>query len=190
MACLTFPSARIRGISTCVPKRVFDNLSEATHFSQADVNKIVRMAGVRTRHIADESVCSSDLCETAAQDVMQKLDWAPESIDALIMVTQSPDYFQPSTACVLQHKLGLTTNCLAFDLGQGCSGYPYGLMTVASMMQSNGIKRALLLHGETPTRFTHPEDRSVALLFGDAGSATAIESCSEPDKEELAFLSE
>ena len=128
------------------------------------MQKIVRMAGVRKRYIADESVCSSDLCEVAAQDAMARLAWPPESIDALIMVTQSPDYLLPSTACVLQNKLGLSTHCLAFDIGQGCSGYTYGLMVVASMMQGKGIKRALLLHGETPSRFAHPDDRCVALL--------------------------
>ena len=177
MACLTFPSANIRGITTCVPHRTFDNLVDTTGFVQADVQKVVRMAGVRNRHVADESICSSDLCEMAAQDLMERLDWGPESVDALIMVTQSPDYLLPSTACVLQHKLGLATSCLAFDLGQGCSGYSYGLMSAVSMLQNNGIKRVLLLHGETPSRFTHPSDRSVALLFGDVGSATAIEPC-------------
>lgn len=187
MACLTFPSANIRGITTCVPHRVFDNLSETDNFKQKDVEKVVRMAGVRKRHIAYESTCSSDLCETAALDLMARLYWAPESIEALIMVTQSPDYFTPSTACVLQHKLGLSINCLAFDIGLGCSGYPYGLMSAVSMLQNNGIKRLLMLHGETPSRFTHTNDRSVALLFGDAGSATAIESFKESTKSKWFF---
>jgi 3-oxoacyl-[acyl-carrier-protein] synthase-3 len=145
------------------------------------------MAGVRRRYLADESVCSSDLCAAAAQDVMNKLDWSSQSIDALILVTQSPDYFLPSTACILQHKLGLSTHCLAFDIGLGCSGYPYGLMVVATMMRGKGVKRALLLHGETPARFAHSEDRSVALLFGDAGSATAIEINVERPKENWYF---
>jgi 3-oxoacyl-[acyl-carrier-protein] synthase-3 len=175
MACLTFPSAHIRGITTCVPKRIYDNLSAATHFTKSDVGKIVRMAGVKTRHVADKTVCASDLCETSAKSLMDRLGWEPKSIDALIMVTHTPDYFQPATACILQHKLNLTTDCLAFDIEQGCSGYPYGLMSAVSMLQGNGIKRILLLHGDTPTQFTHPEDRSCALLFGDAGSATAIE---------------
>ncbi len=91
------------------------------------------------------------------------------------MVTQSPDYLLPSTACLLQTKLGLPTSCAAFDVGLGCSGYPYGLYLCALMLSGGGIKRALLLHGETPARFADESDRSVSLLFGDAGSATALE---------------
>ncbi len=175
MACLTFTSGKICGITTCVPKQQIDNLSAITQFSQNDVNKIVRMAGVRTRHMSADSICASDLCEAASKSLIESIGWKRNSIDALIMVTHSPDYLQPATACILQHKLGLNTECLAFDILQGCSGYPYGLMSAVSMLNGNGIKRVLLLHGDTITRFTHPEDRSCALLFGDAGSATAIE---------------
>ncbi len=180
MAYVTTPAVRIRAIISCVPHRTADNLADSTGFEPADVQKIVRLAGVRHRHVADDSVCSSDLCAAAALAVLDRLDWSPDSIDALIMVTQSPDYLLPSTACILQHRLGLSTNCLAFDIGLGCSGYTYGLMVAATMMQAGGVRRALLLHGETPSRFAHPEDRSVALLFGDAGSATAIEA--QPDE--------
>ncbi len=175
MALLSVKAPCIRAVTSCVPNNHFDNLSEKSFFTQKEVHKIVRLAGVHRRSLAGETVCSSDLCEAAAHDVLTNLDWSPNTVDALIMVTQSPDYLLPSTACLLQHKLGLSTDCLAFDIGLGCSGYTYGLMVVASMMENNFIKRALMLHGETPSRFAHPEDRTVALLFGDAGSATAIE---------------
>ncbi len=168
-------SAVIKAITSCVPSKYFDNVKDTTEFDIEEVKKVVRMAGVEKRHIADDSICSSDLCISSAKDVMRSLDWSPESIDALIFVTQSPDYFLPSTACLAHRDLGLSANCAAFDVGLGCSGYPYGLWLASMMLQGPGFKRVLLLHGETPTRFANSSDRAVALLFGDGGSATAIE---------------
>lgn len=175
MAVTSTRPAVLRGITSCVPHRCFDNLTETTAFEREEVEKVVKMAGVRTRHLAGDNECSSDLCVAAARDVMRSLDWEPASVDALIMVTQSPDYFLPSTACVVHRQLGLSTACAAFDVGLGCSGYPYGLWLGSMMLQSPGFKRVLVLHGETPTRFSDKGDRAVALLFGDAGSATALE---------------
>lgn len=168
------PSA-IRGICSCVPHKLFNNLTDTSAFSEQEVRKVVKMAGVRTRYVSPERICSSDLCEAAAHRLLNSLEWDPQSVDALIMVTQSPDYFLPSTACILQDKLNLPDTCAAFDVGLGCSGYPYGLWLASMMLNTSGIKRVLLLHGETPSRFAEESDRSVALLFGDAGSATAIE---------------
>jgi 3-oxoacyl-[acyl-carrier-protein] synthase-3 len=168
-------SAVIRGITSCVPARKFDNLADTTEFEKEEVEKVVGMAGVKTRHVADESLCASDLCLAAAKNLLNALQWPAESIDAAIMVTQTPDYFLPSTVCLTHRDLGLRDGCAAFDLGLGCSGYPYALWLAAMMLQSPGFKRALVLHGETPTRFASHSDRSVALLFGDAGSATALE---------------
>jgi 3-oxoacyl-[acyl-carrier-protein] synthase-3 len=175
MALTSTMAHRIRAISTVVPPRVFENTRDAAGFSPQEVDSVVRMVGVKRRHLAEDTVCSSDLCLTAARDVLANLGWDPASVDGVIMVTQSPDYFQPSTACVLHGQLGLSDRCAAFDVGLGCSGYTYGLWMAGMMLQSGGFRRVLLLHGETPTRFCDPSDRSVGLLFGDAGSATAIE---------------
>jgi 3-oxoacyl-[acyl-carrier-protein] synthase-3 len=179
MAVTATRGARIRAITSSVPARRFDNLTEASEFGAVEVEKIVRMAGVKTRHLADESICSSDLCLAAARDALQSLAWDPKSVDALIFVTQSPDYFLPSTSCLIHRDLELSDSCAAFDVGLGCSGYPYGLWLAALMLEKRGFNRILLLHGETPTRFSDRSDRSVALLFGDAGSATALESSEE-----------
>jgi 3-oxoacyl-[acyl-carrier-protein] synthase-3 len=175
MATTSTLAATIRGITSCVPARRFDNLRETTGFEKEEVEKVVRLAGVKTRHLASDAECSSDLCLAAARDVLGALNWAPETVDGLIMVTQSPDYFLPSTACLLHRDLGLADTCAAFDVGLGCSGYAYGLWLAAMMLQGPGFRRMLLLHGETPARFAASSDRAVALLFGDAGSATAIE---------------
>lgn len=167
--------ARVRGIVSCVPAKVFDNVADASAFEKEEVEKVVRMAGVKTRHVADETICASDLCLAAARELLQKVDWSPDTIDAVIMVTQSPDYLLPSTSCLIHRDLGLRTGCATFDVGLGCSGYPYGLWLASMMLQSPGFRRVLVLHGETPARFADHGDRAVALLFGDAGSATALE---------------
>jgi 3-oxoacyl-[acyl-carrier-protein] synthase-3 len=153
----------------------FDNLADAVEFTDEERRKVTGMAGVLARRLAGDSVCSSDLCFVAARRLLEELHWEPASIDALIMVTQTPDYLMPSTSCVLHRRLGLSDHCAAFDVNQGCSGYPYGIWLASMMLQGGGMRRVLLLHGETPSRYTDKADRSVALLFGDAGSATALE---------------
>lgn len=170
----TINHAVIRGISSCVPQNRIDNMA-LEGFSKQELRKVVSMAGVNARYVCDENTCASDLCAEAAANLLQQLDWDPKSVDALIMVTQSPDYFLPSTACLVHRTLKLSDSCASFDVGLGCSGYPYGLYLANTMLNSGGIKRILLLHGETPSLFTHEEDRATVLLFGDAGSATAIE---------------
>jgi 3-oxoacyl-[acyl-carrier-protein] synthase-3 len=178
----------IKGVISAVPSRLFDNLKDASGFTEDEVRKVVGMAGVKRRRMAGDSVCSSDLCQAAAESLLGQIGWDRNSIDALIMVTQSPDYFLPSTACLLQMKLGLPDTCAAFDVGLGCSGYPYGLYLGALMLSGGGIKRALLLHGETPARFADESDRSVSLLFGDAGSATALERSGPDGTDSWSFV--
>lgn len=180
-------SAVVRGIASCVPPRQFDNLAEATDFPPEEVEKVVRMAGVRTRHLATDTTCTSDLCLAAARALLEGVGWEPASVDAVILVTQSPDYLLPSTSCLLHRDLKLRDDCAAFDVGLGCSGYPYGVWLAAMMLQSPGFKRVLILHGETPARFAHHGDRAVALLFGDAGSATALEAAIAPTSERWWF---
>lgn len=167
-------NCKIAGVSSVVPATQVDNMDLHADFPAAELRKIVQMAGIRKRYVSDGKICSSDLCLAAARQLLDKLNWSVDSIDALIFVTQSPDYFLPSTASLLHRDLGLSYHCAAFDLGLGCSGYPYGIW-LGSMMLNFGHKRVLVLHGETPSLFTDPQDRGTHLLFGDAGSATALE---------------
>jgi 3-oxoacyl-[acyl-carrier-protein] synthase III len=175
MAATNTKGARIVAIGTCVPSQRFDNIVDTTEFSPTEVRKVVAMAGIQVRRVADESICSSDLCLAPAQKILGSLGWEPDSIDGLIMVTQSPDYFLPSTSCVIHKHLRLSDECATFDVGLGCSGYPYGIWLGAMMIENGGFQRVLVLHGETPSRFSDKSDRSVVLLFGDNGSATALE---------------
>lgn len=165
----------IAGVATCTPARRFDNLEETRAFPADEVKKVVAMAGVRRRPLAGEALCASDLCTAAARRLLDRLDWDPASIELLLMITQTPDYFLPQTACVVHRALGLGDGCATMDIGLGCSGYPYGLWLAASLARTGGLRRVLLLHGDTPSRYSHSADRSVSLLFGDAGSATALE---------------
>jgi 3-oxoacyl-[acyl-carrier-protein] synthase III len=174
MADMKTDGHRIVGVATCVPSRIFDNERDCSAFPKDEVRKIVGVAGISSRRVSGNLICSSDLCITAADELLKELGWERDSIDALIMVTQSPDYLLPSTCCIVHDRLKLSIRCASFDVGLGCSGYPYGLW-LASMMLSGSFKRVLLCHGETPSRFAENSDRSVALLFGDVGSATAIE---------------
>jgi 3-oxoacyl-[acyl-carrier-protein] synthase-3 len=172
---LRITAPRIAGIATCVPSHVFDNLKDTVDFTPDEVRKVVAMAGVNRRHTAVGSTCSSDLCVAAAERLLARLGWDRESIDGLIFATQTPDHFLPSTSCLAHQRLGLSKDCAAYDLGLGCSGTVYGLWQAAMMLAGGGCRRVLLLHGETPTLYADRADRSVSLLFGDAGSAILLE---------------
>jgi len=175
MAKASISGCKIAGICTSVPSRCFDNIKDTSEFTEGEVKKVVALAGVSTRRVVDEKTCSSDLCSAAARSLIDSLKWGPDSIDALIMVTQTPDYFLPQTSSLIHKHLKLSQNCAAFDVGLGCSGYPYGLWLASMMLKTGNLSRIILCHGDTPARYTHNSDRSVSLLFGDAGSATAVE---------------
>jgi 3-oxoacyl-[acyl-carrier-protein] synthase III len=166
---------RIAGVATCVPPRSVDNLDFGKDFGVDEVRKVVSMAGVKHRPVVDVGVTATDLCFEAAAGLIERLGWARESITGLILVTQSPDYVLPSSACMAHRWLGLSDQCAAFDMGQGCSGYPYGLYIASTMLKAGGHQRILMLNGDTPSRFTSPDDHATSLLFSDAGSATALE---------------
>lgn len=164
----------IRGLSTAVPKKV-SRVADYAHMTAEEAERFSKSTGIRERRIVAEGQCASDLCAHAADDLLAKLQWQREEIGALIMITQTGDHPVPATAILLQHRLGLPTTCIAFDVNLGCSSYPYGLMIVGSLMKTAGIKRALLLIGDVSSKVCHIEDKSSWPLFGDAGSATALE---------------
>lgn len=166
---------RIAGVSTCTPQNVVNNAALGQKFGAVEVRKVMSMAGVQTRRAVDPDVTTADLCFQAARRLLDELGWEPESISGLILVTQSPDYFLPSSSCLIHKWLGLGDQCAAFDVGLGCSGLPYGLYLGATMLKGGGHRRILVLNGDTPTKFTDPDDHATSLLFGDAGSATALE---------------
>jgi 3-oxoacyl-[acyl-carrier-protein] synthase-3 len=140
-----------------------------------EAEKIAKMTGVRNRHVAPAGMCTSDLAYSAAVRLLDDLGWDRSSIDALIVVSQTHDYDAPATACCLQERLGIPKACAAFDMALGCSGYIYGLWVCSTLMSAGSVKRALFLAGDTISWVTSPQDRTTAFLFGDAGTATALE---------------
>ena len=168
-------NVEIKGIACAVPDNVVNNEDYSNVFGAESVQKFINMTGIKTRHVALDEQCASDLCYTAAKKLMEKLNWEPSSIDALILITQTPDYATPATACVLQHRLGLSEDCIAFDVNLGCSAYVYGVWLAASMVSTQNINRVLLLSGDTSNFGINPNDSATAMLFGDGGTATAIE---------------
>ncbi len=173
MASGSVSGVRIAGIASVVPQEGRTPESSAEFFGLEKARKIGQNLGVRTRRVVSGTVCTSDLCFEAASRLMQALHWSPGEIAGLIFVTQTPDYLFPATSHVLHHRLGLPSSCYAFDVNLGCSGYVYGLWMAASLMQ-NVKGNVLLLVGDTISRVASPQDQSVALLFGDAGTATAL----------------
>jgi 3-oxoacyl-[acyl-carrier-protein] synthase-3 len=168
--------AAIVGVVSCLPKNKISNTYFENQFGEEVVQDIVKMIGVQNRFWTDEKTSTRDLCAHAAKRLLLQLDWSAESVDALIFVSQTPDFRLPASACALQYDLGLSTSCISFDINLGCSGYPYALWLGMTMVQSGAARRVLLAVGDTISKIVDPSDRSTALLFGDAGTVTAIES--------------
>lgn len=162
------------GVAAAVPKAARGLADLTERFGEAEAAKIVASTGIQSRRIADADTCTSDLCHRAAERLLEQLDWDPASVDVLIFVSQTPDYVLPATSCVLHRRLGLSKGCAAFDINLGCSGYVYGLWVAANLLNQHQ-KRALLLVGDTITKLAGSHDRSVVPIFGDAGTASAIE---------------
>ncbi|THD64088.1 3-oxoacyl-ACP synthase III family protein [Phenylobacterium sp.] len=168
------PGVALRGVVSCVPARRVTNDYFKTRFSDDDIADVIKMIGVEARHWAADGQTTADLCRAAAGRLLERLAWEPSSVDALIFVSQTPNQRLPATSCELHADLGLAPACQAFDVALGCSGYTYGLWLAAAMINA-GCRRVLLLAGETSSRIVDPADRGTALLFGDAGTATALE---------------
>lgn len=173
MAFLEFKNVRIAGISAGVPENVVSNytLKQGEDISvDYTPEAFVEATGVKERRCS-ETLCTSDLSFAAAEKLIAVLGWDKSEIEAIIFVSQTTDYFLPATACLLQDHLGLSRECYAEDVALGCSGWVYGLSNVASLVSSGAIKKALLLAGDAKKRSQMKRDP----LFGDAGTATAIE---------------
>lgn len=175
MAFLEFENTGISALAAAVPSTVINNYEYTMHFPAEDVKEVVDKIGVYERRFADENTCSSDLCYAAANKLIEDNEIDRKEIELLIFVSQTPDYRMPATSIILQERLGLSKNTIAFDINLGCSGFIYGLSVVYSLMQNGNIKKALLLDGETRSKVYSPRDRKTAFIFGDGGIAALIE---------------
>jgi 3-oxoacyl-[acyl-carrier-protein] synthase-3 len=174
MAKVTISGVRVSGIAASVPKSSVSNL-DFDLISPADRQKLINTTGIESRRLGPNELTTADLCFEAAKKLLESTGASPAEVEALLFVTQTPDYyFVPATAPVLQSRLGLPKSTVAFDITLGCSGYTYGMYVLASLLASGRIKRGLLLAGDTPSKTISPRDKSAAPLFGDAGSATLL----------------
>lgn len=175
MAILQFENVGISAMAACVPHTIIDNYKYTCYFPEDEVRKVVDKVGIYERRFADADTCSSDLCYTAAEKLFADNQINRDEIDLLVFLSQTPDYRMPATSIILQERLHLKKTVIAFDVNLGCSGFLYGLSIVYSFMQQQGLRKALLLDGETRSKVYSPKDRRSAFLFGDAGIAALIE---------------
>lgn len=175
MAKFELDNIEVAGVSCAVPINKVETASFYKQFGRESVDNFIKMTGILETRRTKEEQTASDLCFAAAQNLIEKKSVDPETIGALVFISQYPDYVLPATACVLHKRLGLSENCMAFDVNLGCSGYVYGLNIVGSLMATSDIQRALLLFGDTSIKTTSPEDKSSVMLFGEGGSATLLE---------------
>ena len=174
--------AFISAIEYHLPQQVLDNDLLAAQLGHWSGAKIEEKTGIRRRHLASDQECASDLAVVAAAKLFASGACQLGDIDYLLFCTQSPDFFLPTTACLLQDRLKLRTTCGALDFNLGCSGFVYGLGLAKGLIESGQAAKVLLLTAETYSKFMHPLDRSTRTLFGDAAAATLV-AATEADKE-------
>ena len=166
--------AYIKGISYYLPERVITNEELLKEFPEWSVDKVAKKVGVNSRHLAAEDETAGDMAEKAARKLFEEYNVSPNDIDFVMLCTQSPDYFLPSTACILQHKLGIPTTAGAFDYNLGCSGCVYGLAMAKGLIAAGIAKNVLVLTAETYNKYLHPSDKSNRSIFGDGAAACLV----------------
>lgn len=173
MPLMRIDNVALVGMAACVPRHSED-VSGITCLA-GDAAAFSAATGIVRRRIAEPGVCTSDLCCAAADALIGDLRWDRSDVDCLILVTQSPDYVLPATACILQDRLGLSKRCYAMDLSLGSSGWVYGLSVLSALLSGGHMTRGLLLTGDVSSRLCSAGDRTTYPLCGDAGAATALE---------------
>lgn len=181
---------RVVGVVSCLPAKVRSNDEFVGVFGEAGVADVVKMIGVQTRRQVNAKTTTRDLCRSAGQRLLTNLGWEASTIDALIFVSQTPDFRLPPTACAMQADLGVGPACVAFDINLGCSGYPYALWLGMTMIQTGAARRVLLAVGDTISRIIDPTDRATALLFGDCGTMTALEAAEDSSPSQFVLGSD
>lgn len=188
MAFFKFNNIRVAGIACAVPKNEVKTETYKSLFGDEEVEKFMEMTGVRASHRTREYQTCSDLGFRAASELLLHKCVKPEEIGAVIFSSHSPDYRRPATAFVLQYRLGIPKDAVCYDISLGCSSLVVGLQTVASIMNTGDIKKALLFVGDTAGKSVYPEDRSSAMLFGEAGAVMLLEKTEDASDEIYALV--
>ena len=167
-------NAFIKGISYYLPEKALTNEQLVSEFPEWTVDKIAEKIGIKKRHIAAESETALDMAVAASERLFEEYNIDKSIIDFILLCTQSPDYFLPTSACILQNRLNLPVNCGALDFNMGCSGFVYGLSLAKGLICAGIAKNILLLTSETYSKHLHPKDKGNRTIFGDAACATLI----------------
>ena len=176
MANFSIQNVQLSGVSVCVPKKKVKNKDNKL-FNSDEVTKFSQSTGVYEFRVAEKEVTTADLGFEAANSLLDEMNIDRNEIDILLFVSQTPDYLNvPNTAPILQDRLKLSKQCIAFDIPLGCSGFVYGLSVIASFMQNPAFRKGLLIFGDTPSKTVNKKDKSTSLLFGDAAGAVILES--------------
>jgi len=171
--------ARISSLATYVPPRVLTN-ADLEKMVDTSADWITQRTGIRERHIVDPGVATSDLAGEAAKVAIQRAGLTPPDIDFIVVGTTTPDMFFPSTACIVQHKIG-ATNAWGFDLFAACSGFTYSLTTAAQMVATGASRHALVIGADVMSSIIDYTDRATCVIFGDGAGAAVVEASGEPD---------
>lgn len=165
---------KILDMAAFLPANLLTNAQLAALYPEWPAEKIYEKTGIKERHIAAPDQTASDLAYEAAVRLFSQGIVAPDAVDFVILCTQAPDYVLPTSACVLQDRLGLPTHSGALDVNLGCSGYVYGLSLAQGLLATGAARCVLLLTADTYSKYIHPMDKSVRTLFGDGATATAL----------------
>jgi 3-oxoacyl-[acyl-carrier-protein] synthase-3 len=174
MAFLTVKNVSIKGVVSCVPPFIEENIS-LPFYKEGEAAEVINTTGIERRHVVKNGITASDLCLKAGLELINQLGWEKDSIDAICYVTQTPDYINHPTGFVIHEKMGLSDDCLVLDLFHGCPGWVIGMSSITSMMNSGCLKRVILFDGDSTTPWGYANDRESLPLFGDCGTATAFE---------------
>jgi 3-oxoacyl-[acyl-carrier-protein] synthase-3 len=166
--------AQIASIEYYLPEATLDNAALAVLFPEWSATQIEEKTGIQMRHIAAPDETASDMAFQAARKLFANGKCAPSEVDFVLLCTQSPDYFLPTSACLLQQRLGISTSAGALDFNLGCSGFVYGLALAKGLIEAGQARTVLLLTAETYSKFMHPRDKNVRTIFGDGAAATIV----------------
>ena len=174
MAFFKISNVSIRGISGCVPKNK-ENNRDLPFYSSDEVDHVIKEIGIEERRVAPADIAVSDMCYGAAEKLIEDLGWEKDSIDLIALCTQTPDYINQPTSFLVHEKLGLSQTTMCLDFFHGCPGWVISLSSVCSLISTGGLKRAILLDGDETSKWIYANNREERPLFGDAGTATALE---------------
>ena len=167
-------NVQVKAVASWLPKNILEMVSLGAEYGDTEVANIMKATGVERARIADKDMCSSDMCQKAAEALMEKDGINKDEIDGLVFVSQTCDWILPSTSIALQDRLGLSKDTVCIDIHYGCSGFIYGLFQAASWITIGACKNVLVLAGDTTSRMMNPNDKSLRMVFGDCGTASLV----------------